>query len=82
VSDQKRQPRVGHRIKATDGRFYEFYVDEFQRRWWRCVEDHSELVPYNVIEEPPPSKRPHVDRRPRWEIDFEKAIHAPPFWER
>lgn len=58
MSDQKQgqQPRVGHRIKATDGRFYEFYVDGYQRRWWRCVEDHNKLVPYNVIERTPTRK--------------------------
>jgi hypothetical protein len=40
---------------ATDGREYEFFVDEYQRRWWRCCDQHSKLVPYVVIEAPPPS---------------------------
>lgn len=62
VSDEKqRQPRVGHQIKAADGRFYEFWIDEYQRRWWRCVEEPSKLVPYNAVEEPearPPYEPP------------------------
>lgn len=55
--------RVGHRVKATDGREYEFFVDEYQRRWWRCVEDPSRLEPYNPIEAPPlrPERPPRLD---------------------
>lgn len=56
-------PRVGHRVKATDGREYEFFVDEYQRRWWRCVEDPTRIEPYSVIETPPspPDPLPPLD---------------------
>ena len=40
------QPAIGTRKTAEDGKGYEFWVNEYQQRWWRSVDDPSVLVPY------------------------------------
>ncbi len=40
------QPEIGTRKTAEDGKEYEFWVNEYQQRWWRQIENPSVLVPY------------------------------------
>ena len=40
------QPAIGTRKTAADGKEYEFWINEFQQRWWRQIDDPSVLVPY------------------------------------
>lgn len=47
------QPAVGTKmIRAADKKTYEFWINEYQQRFWRCVDDPAVLIPYCVLEVP------------------------------
>jgi hypothetical protein len=72
---------MGDTFKDRDGREYEFWINEWSQRWWRCVEDPSVLVPYDdlaeVIGRSSSSRDPVRPARDPW-LD---GLYSKPFWE-
>lgn len=76
------QPTVGTRmVRAADNRDYAFWIDEYQRRWWKCVEDPSVLIPYCVLEVPDGISTRDNPMRPARDA-WNAGIAGPgPLWE-
>lgn len=47
VEPSASQPPVGAHRFGTDGCTYEFFINEYQQRFWRCVDNYAKLIPYN-----------------------------------
>ena len=69
---------IGERTTAADGHEYEYHVDQFDRRWWRGVDDPSRLIAYvDMAEIRQHASRDHRPRDPVQEWAEQMAVEGP-----